>query len=113
LNADRAPQLKAIVGPLGSRTLMKRIIYSIIGGALVMFGFGVGFLFGARQFFKWAMAWPALFLYHFFPSPSPDQIFPKLGSTTGILCTFVVATLAYSLLIYLVVLLRSKGSRSS
>lgn len=91
---------------------MKRIIYSVVGGAFVMLGFGVGFLFGARQFFKWAMAWPALFLYRFFPPPAPDQIFPKLGSTAGILCTFVVATLTYSLLIYVVLLLFSKTPRS-
>jgi hypothetical protein len=84
-----------------------------MGGALVMVAFGVGFLFGARQFFKWAMAWPALFLYRFFPPPSPDQIFPKLGGTAGILCTFAVATLAYSLVIYVVLLSLSRTSRSS
>ena len=76
-----------------------------------MFAFGVGFLLGARQFFKWAMAWPAPFLYRFFPPPSPDQIFPKLGSDTGILCTFAFATLTYSLLIYVVLLLLSKARR--
>jgi len=87
---------------------MKRAFISIVGGLLVMLVCGVGFLFGARQFFKWAMAWPALFLYHFFPPPSPDQIFPKLGSTMGILCTFAVATLAYSLVIYFGLWLFSK-----
>jgi hypothetical protein len=106
-------RVNSTVGPLGSRTPMKRIIYSIIGGTFIMFAFGIGFLFGARQFFKWAMAWPALFLYRFFPPPSPDQIFPKLGGTAGILCTFAVATLAYSLLIYVVLSLLSKTSRSA
>jgi hypothetical protein len=90
---------------------LKRIIYSLIGGAFVMFAFSVGFLFGARQFFKWAMAWPALFLYRFFPPPAPDQIFPKLGSDAGILCTFAFATLTYSLLIYVALLLFSKTWR--
>src|SRR5687767_7834717 len=102
-------RVNSAVGPLDS--VMKRIIYSIGGGACMMVAFGVGFLFGARQFFKWAMAWPALFLYRFFPPPSPDQIFPKLGSDLGILCTLGFATLSYSLLIYIVVLLLSKTWR--
>lgn len=59
-------------------------------------------LFGARRFFVWVMAWPALFLRQFFPEPSPDQIFPALGGSAGIFTTLIVATLAYSLLIYLV-----------
>jgi len=89
---------------------MKRILLSLLGGVLIMFAAGVCFLFGAKQFFKWVMAWPALFLYRFFPPPSPDQIFPKLGSIGGILCTLAVATLAYSLLIYVGLWLYAKSS---
>jgi len=63
---------------------------------------GFCFLFFARWFFKWMMAWPALFLYRFFPPPSPDQIFPMLGSDFGIICTLAVSTLTYSVLSYIV-----------
>ena len=88
---------------------MKRVLHSLVGGVLIMFAAVVCFLLsGAGQFFKWAMAWPALFLYRFFPPPAPDQIFPKLGGYAGILCTFVVATLAYSLLVYVALWLYSK-----
>src|SRR5437870_54342 len=104
-------RVNSTVRPLDSPIAMKRVFVSIIGGVLLMLTWGVGFLFGARQFFKWAMAWPALFLYRFFPPPSPDQIFPKLGSMSGILCTFAAATLSYSLLIYVALWLFSKTSR--
>lgn len=63
---------------------------------------GFWYLFFARWFFKWMIAWPALFLYRFFPPPSPDQIFPMLGSNLGILSTLGVSTLTYSLLSYIV-----------
>jgi hypothetical protein len=77
-----------------------------------MFALGLAFLLsGANQFFKWAMAWPALFLYRFFPPPAPDQIFPKLGSGAGILCSFAVAMLAYSMLVYVSLVLFSKIRR--
>jgi hypothetical protein len=91
---------------------MRRIFQSLIGGFLVMLTAGVGFLLGARPFFKWVMAWPALFLYRFFPPPAPDQVFPKLGSGVGILSTLAVATLVYSLLVYATLWLFSKSSRS-
>jgi hypothetical protein len=105
-------RVNSIVGPLQSRDIMRRVLYSLVGGVLIMVAAGVCFLLsGANQFFKWVMAWPALFLYRFFPPPAPDQIFPRLGSDTGILCTFAVATLAYSLLVYVVLWLYSKTSR--
>lgn len=72
-----------------------------------MFASGMGYLLGGRWFFKWVIAWPALFLHRLFPPPAPDQIFPKLGSTEGILCTLAVATVAYSLVIYILLWLRS------
>jgi hypothetical protein len=105
-------RVNSAVRPLASAIPMKRILISIVGGLLVMLTCAVGFLFGARQFFKWAMAWPTLFLYRFFPPPSPDQIFPKLGSDSGVLCTFAVTTLSYSLVIYVALWLFSKTSRA-
>jgi hypothetical protein len=86
---------------------MKRIGQSLVGGLLVMFASNVGYLFGARSFFKWVMTWPALFLYRYFPPPAPDQIFPRLGSGEGIVCTLAVATLVYSFVAYLMLWLRS------
>ena len=86
---------------------MKRVLLSLVGGVLVMFASGVGYLFGGKWFFKWVMAWPALFLYPLFPPPAPDQIFPKVGGTEGILCTLMVATLAYSFVIYILLWLSS------
>lgn len=47
------------------------------------------------------MTWPVLFLYPYFPPPNPDQVFPKLGSYVGMLCTLGLSTLAYSLLSYI------------
>ena len=65
-------------------------------------------LFGVKRFFIWVMAWPALILRPLFREPSPDQVFPVLGGYAGIFTTLIVATLTYSLLIYLVLWWRSR-----
>jgi hypothetical protein len=79
---------------------MKRVVQSLIGGLIVMTVFAVFFVLGGGSFFKWAMAWPVLMLHPFFPPPAPDQVFPHLGSWTGIFTTLGVATVNYSILIY-------------
>lgn len=58
-------------------------------------------LLGAKSFFIWVMAWPALILRPLFPPPSPDQVFPVLGGLAGIFTTLIAATLTYSALVYL------------
>jgi hypothetical protein len=81
---------------------MKRILLSVAGGVLVMFATPLVIVLTGRMSLKWVITWPALFLYPYFPRPNPDQVFPKLGGYTGMLCTLGLATLAYSLLSYIV-----------
>jgi hypothetical protein len=80
---------------------MKPIIQSIVGGMFVMALSAILWLLGAKSFFMWVMAWPALILRPFFRAPSPDQVFPVLGGYAGIFTTLIVATLVYSMLIHL------------
>ena len=80
---------------------MKSIIEPILGGILVMTLAAILWPFGAKSFFIWVMAWPALILRPLFPPPSPDQVYPVLGGVAGISTTLITATLTYSALIYL------------
>jgi hypothetical protein len=80
---------------------MKPIIESILGGTIVMTLAAILWLFGAKSFFIWVLAWPALILRPLFPAPSPDQVFPVLGGYAGIFTTLIAATLTYSAMIYL------------
>lgn len=71
----------------------------------------VFWLFGAKSFFIWVLAWPALILSPLFPPPSPDQVFPLLGGLAGILTTLFTAMLTYSALIFLALRLYRAAKR--
>jgi hypothetical protein len=91
--------------------LKKPIIQGVVGGVLVMAAAAMGFVLGGGRHFMWVMAWPALLLRPLFPPPAPDQIFPVLGSCSGIICTLVFATAVYSLTVCLVIWCRSRFMR--
>lgn len=82
---------------------MKHALQSLFGGVLVMAVSFMGMVLGGGRFFLWVMAWPALLLKFVFSPPAPDQIFPALGSLAGIISSLLLATLTYSLLIFLLV----------
>jgi hypothetical protein len=90
---------------------MRRVLVSIAGGLLVMFTSLICWMAGGGKFFVWACSWPALFIHPFFAEPSPDQIIPLVGSYAGIFTTAMLATLTYSLLIYLMLWWSSRAGR--
>lgn len=88
---------------------MRRVLVSIVGGMLVMFASLICWLAGGGRFFVWMCSWPALFIHPFFAEPAPDQIVPLVGGRAGISATAILATLTYSLLIYLMLWWRSRA----
>jgi hypothetical protein len=78
---------------------------------LIMFASLICWLAGGGRFFVWVCSWLALFIHPFFAEPSPSQIIPLVGGHAGIFTTAILATLSYSLLIYLMLWWRSRAGR--